>query len=254
MKNIEIIEVSKKIDAYIRGDLSKREIDELWLQFLNNPYYYELFETELHLRNLTQKNRNSGGLIIRKKNRYTILKQWVMVAAAVVIVVLAIQYYITESTPDLNTLAVTSISYHEMAAGNVERSNDENEIKVEIDMNRAMAAAYILNKDESIEMFRELKGSVVNESQRVRIEYNMAILHYNRSEFEQAKESFLTVINSDAIDGIYLERALWFLANTYLKMNDQDEAIKAVVRVKLLDGMNSELASILHEILKNRGV
>lgn len=252
MKNKESIEVSKQVDAYLRGKLSKREIDELWLQFLRNPYYFELFETELQLRNLTHKNRYTGDLINEKKNRNTIIKQLVMAAAACVIVVLVFQFYTSNSTPDLDTLALTSISYHEMAAGNVVRSDDVNVINVETGMNRAMAAAYQFNVDESIEMFRELKGSVVNDSQRGRIEYNLAILHYNRAEFELAKEAFIMVTNSDAVEEIYIERAWWFLANTYLKLNDQEEAIETILMVKHLNGMNRELAATLHEILMKR--
>lgn len=253
MKNKEAIEVSKQIDAYLRGKLSKREIDELWLLFLKTPKYYELFETELHLRNLIQKNRHAGGTIIRKRANKTRINQWVMAAAATVIVVLTIQFYVIDRTPDLDTLALTSISYNEMAAGNVVRSDDDHAINFESEMNRAAAAAHMLKKDESIEMFRELKRSVVNESQRGRIEFNMAILYYNSSEFELARDSFISVTNSDDVDEIYIERAWWFLANTYLKMNDQERAMEAVRKVKLLDGNNRELATRLHDTLNKRG-
>ncbi len=252
MKNKETIEISKRIDAYIRGNLSKNEIDELWLLFLKNPYYYELFETELHLRNLTQKNKHSGSKIIEKRDSRTNIKQWVMAAAATVIVVLTIQFYFLDSTPDIDTLALNSISYNEMAAGDAERSDDDFVINFETEMNRAMAAAYMLKKDESIEMFRELKGSVVNESQRVRIALNLAILYYNSSEFELARDSFITVTHSNAVDEIYVERAWWFLANTYLKMNDQERAMEAILKVKLLNGNNRDLASTLLDTLNER--
>ncbi len=253
MKNKETIEISKRIDAYIRGNLSKKEIDELWLLFLKNPHYYDLFETELHLRSLTLKNKHFGGKIIDKRGHKKRIKQWVMAAAATVIVVLTIQFYIIDTTPGIDTLALNSISYNEMAAGNVERSDDDFMINFETEMNRAMAAAYMLKKDESIEMFRDLKASVINESQRVRIEFNLAILYYNSSEFELARDSFITVTQSNAVDEIYIERAWWFLANTYLKMNDQEKAMEAVLRVKNLNGNNRDLATTLLETLNERG-
>lgn len=252
MKNKEKIEISKQIDAYIRGKLSKREIDSLWLQFLKNPNYYELFETELHLKKLTQNKWHSGELIIDKRDRKTSIKLWIMAAAATVIVALTIQFYITESESELDSLALSFIAYNEMAAGNVDRSDDEHTISVETDMNRAMAAAYMSNADESMEIFNDLKGSVANESQRARIEFNLAILHYNRSEFELARKSFITVKSSNAIDDIYVERAWWFLANTYLKLNDEEEAMEAIRNVKLLDGKNRDLASALLETLNKR--
>tara|TARA_R100001143_G_scaffold63267_1_gene69243 strand:- start:6188 stop:6952 length:765 start_codon:yes stop_codon:yes gene_type:complete len=253
MKNKEAIEVSKQIDAYIRGKLSTKEIDELWLLFLKNPNYYELFETELHLRNLIQKNRHAGGAIIEKRARKMRMYRWVVAAAAMVIVVLTLQFYVIESTPGLDTLALNTISYSEMAAGNVDRSDEEYVINFETEFNRATAAAYMLKKDESIEMFIELKRSVINESQRGRIEFNLAILYYNSSEFELARDSFITVTNFEELDEIYIERAWWFLANTYLKLNDQENAIEAIRMVKLLDGNNREIATRLLDTLNDRG-
>lgn len=253
MNKKETIEISKRIDAYIRGNLSKREIDELWLQFLKNPYFYELFETELHLRNLIQKNRHSRGLITKRRKRTASIKLWVMAAAATIIVILTIKVYFIDSTLDFDSLALSSIPYNEMAAGNVERSEDEFTISVETDMNRAMAVAYLFKEYEALEMYRELKSSAVNESQKIRIEFNMAILYYNRSEYKVARESFISVTDSKVIDKIYLERAWWFLANTYLKLNDQEKAKEAALTVKFLDGNNSESASTLLKALNKRG-
>lgn len=252
MKNKEMIEVSKQMDAYIRGNLSRREIDELWLQFLENPYYYQLFETELHLRNLIQKRGHSRGLFIGKWKRKTGMTYWIMAAAATVFIVLSFYLNISGTAPALDTFAISTISYNEMAAGNVERSEEDYVKNIETDMNRAMAAAYVFKVTESMDMFNELMSSAVNESQRTRIEFNLAILHYNRSEYELAKESFLTVINSNDIDEIYSERAWWFLANTYLKMNDQERAMKAILMVQLLNGNNREAASTLLNTLKKR--
>ena len=250
MKNKEAIEVSKRIDAYIRGKLSKSEIDELWLLFLKNPVYYELFETELHLKNLIQKHRYSGGLITPKSDGYKKMIYWSLAAAATVIFILTFQYYFTDQNPELDYLALTSIVYHEMADGNTERSDDEHTTDVETDINRAVAVAYMLKEDESIELFRELMDSEVSESQRVRIQFNMAILYYNLSEYESARDSFISVTNSEAIDEIYLERAWWFLANTYLKLNNQTEAMEAILMVKFLNGRNYIQASMLYETLE----
>lgn len=253
MNNKRAIEVSKKIDAYIRGNLSQREIDELWLLFLENPYYYELFETELHLRNLIQKERHSGGVITKKYDRQKRLIYWTLAAAATVIVVLISQLNFSESQSDLGSLALSKIEYHEMAAGNVERSDDNLIMSVETEMNRAMASAYMLREDEAILMFNELQKTTINESQKGRIDFNLAILHYNRDDYEQARDLFLSTIRSEAVDLIYIERAWWFLANTHLKLNEQTEAMEAILMVQFLDGRNSRSASMLYDALVKRG-
>ncbi len=52
MTNREIIRMQKLIEAYILGKLEQRTIDLLWIEFLKAPEWYDLFETELHLRSL----------------------------------------------------------------------------------------------------------------------------------------------------------------------------------------------------------
>ena len=52
MTEKEIIRMLKLIEAYILGKLDQREIDLLWIEFLKAPEWYDLFETELHLRSL----------------------------------------------------------------------------------------------------------------------------------------------------------------------------------------------------------
>ena len=53
--------IIKEINRYIKGELGPAEIDELWVEFLKNPEYYEWFETELHLIKLA-KDQKSGNI------------------------------------------------------------------------------------------------------------------------------------------------------------------------------------------------
>lgn len=41
------IEVLKTIHEYLKNNLSVDEIDELWIQFLENPDYFRWFEIEI---------------------------------------------------------------------------------------------------------------------------------------------------------------------------------------------------------------
>ena len=43
------IEMMKRIDRYIRGELNQQEIDELWIGFLEDPRWYDWYETKLQL-------------------------------------------------------------------------------------------------------------------------------------------------------------------------------------------------------------
>jgi len=43
------MQIQEKIEQYIRGELTHRQIDELWVEFLKAPEWYEYFDTWLHL-------------------------------------------------------------------------------------------------------------------------------------------------------------------------------------------------------------
>ena len=50
MNEKRIIDMMQRIDLYIRGKLNQQEIDELWIEFLKEPEWYKIFETDLHIR------------------------------------------------------------------------------------------------------------------------------------------------------------------------------------------------------------
>ena len=54
-------EIHIHIERYIRGKLTPDQIDELWIEFLRAPEWYDYFITELHLRALfkDKKGENS---------------------------------------------------------------------------------------------------------------------------------------------------------------------------------------------------
>jgi len=42
-------EIQEKIEKYMRGELTSEEEDDLWVEFLKDPIWYEYFDTWLHL-------------------------------------------------------------------------------------------------------------------------------------------------------------------------------------------------------------
>lgn len=52
MTEKDIIYIQKLIEDYLLGKLDQRQIDQLWIEFLKEPEWYDLYEAELHLRAL----------------------------------------------------------------------------------------------------------------------------------------------------------------------------------------------------------
>lgn len=44
--------IHQKISDYIHGKLSDEEVDQLWMNFLHQPVWYDYFITELTAKNL----------------------------------------------------------------------------------------------------------------------------------------------------------------------------------------------------------
>ena len=58
MNEKRIIDMMQRIEKYILGKITQKEIDELWIEFLIEPEWYSIFETDLHLRSLIRKKGN----------------------------------------------------------------------------------------------------------------------------------------------------------------------------------------------------
>jgi hypothetical protein len=59
MEEERIIEMMQALHDYIQGRLSDKEEDDLWVEFLLEPHWYNIFETELHLTHLAADNYSS---------------------------------------------------------------------------------------------------------------------------------------------------------------------------------------------------
>lgn len=51
-------EKQRKIEKYIRGELSANQINELWIEFIREPELYDYFNTYLHLIALAKDPRS----------------------------------------------------------------------------------------------------------------------------------------------------------------------------------------------------
>ena len=55
MTEKSIIEMMSRIDDYVRGRLTQEQIDELWIEFLKEPYWFRIFEIEVNIRDMIKQ-------------------------------------------------------------------------------------------------------------------------------------------------------------------------------------------------------
>lgn len=248
MNNEKKIEILKKIDRYIRGKLNQQEIDELWMIFLQHPETYKWFETELHLQSLIKKGKNpfadaekSTGQSepsdeSRKTSNIRSIRTWVMAAAASVLLVVGLQFFSMSEEESINKWALSSIDHTELMGADILRSDDEEAAEMDVLMNQALSAAYEEEFEEAIETFILLLEKEPSSLKKARIELNLGIIHYNLMDYEQAKQRFQSVLETDEIDPNFEEKAWWFLGNAQLNLQELSEARKAVFNAYSMDG------------------
>lgn len=255
MDNKEKIELLKQVDLYIRGELSQDEIDELWKILLQNPEYYDWFETEVHLQSLIRKgirpDFGKGSDSNTNSSIFQLYKGWIFAAAAAVILAVGLQFLSLDQPAEIHSLALAEIDPSNLTGADVLRSNSQSATDTDISVNEALASAYEGETDEAIEMFLNIlkETESISKRQRATAEMNLGILFYNKGEYEQAKKHFLTITEMEEIPEYQKEQSWWFLGNTYLNLNQLHEARDAVFEAYSFSGrFQSAALSLLKKL------
>lgn len=254
MKEQEKIQLLEKIDRYIKGELSQDEIDDLWKKFLQNPEWYDWFETELHLRSLIEKGLKPNFNTVEEPDgstKYTVkgYMTWVYAAAAAVILAIGLQFFNFEQGEPIPSFALTEIEQSNLIGADVLRSDDGPAANLDVAINDALATAYEGDRAQAIEKFQELLNQSTNNQQQARIEMNLGILFYNSGDYDSAKTHFQSIIEIENLEDYQMEKAWWFLGNALLNLDQPREARQAVFNAYNMNGRyQSEALSLLQKL------
>lgn len=256
MNDQEKIQLQRKIEQYIKGDLSQDEIDELWIEFLKHPEWYNWFETKVHLHSLIKKGKKPNFPTDENPSGATQssfdYKVWFYAAAAAVILAISLQFFTFEQEQPIQSLALTEIEQSNLIGADVLRSTDTPAENLDVAINDALATAYEGETEEAIEQFQDLLAESPNNEQRVRIEMNLGVLFYNSENYESAKTHFQSITETDGIEDYQEEKSWWFLGNVLLNLDQPRQAREAVFNAYSMDGQYQSAALALLKKLDKR--
>lgn len=252
-------EIIQEVERYIKGELTGAEIDALWMEFLKNPEYYHLFETDLHLRHLAAEAKKSGHNSLRAlkesdsisaaessgKPQKRSFAQWIGAMAAVVIFGLFIHFAILDKDDAFSSLALSGIGVENLSGTDIFRSEEESAGALDIAINQGVAYALSGSEQRAKTMFERVLERDPNNEQQARAQKNLGILLYNSGEFEMATDYLLRAAESTAISLYFQERACWYLGNSYLRLDQTEESKEALTKAIDLDGQFKEDAETL---------
>lgn len=244
-------EILKEIERYIKGELSQPEIDALWMEFLKNPEYYHLFETDLHFRQLAKESKSRGrnpfkhpksaeandeALSTQRTGFTNRVSLWFGAIAAIVIIGFGIHYSLIDKDSTFASYSMSQIDVNEMTGTDIFRSEEDVAGPLDIAINQGLAYAYSGNDNRAKTIFERVLDRNPNPEQKARAEMNLGILLYNQGEYELASDYLRRAADESEISEFFEERALWFLANTYLKQDMPEESKIALSRAIEIDG------------------
>lgn len=247
-------EISIQITRYIKGELNDREEDLLWIEFLKNPEYYELFETELNLADLYQNKKfridESNNRVREPKRLY---KAWPVAAAAAIILAALLYLFTFQNESGPASYALAEIELIEMLGSDIYRDDQSDVDELDQQINRSLSLALDGNSDQAYRVLNSLIQESVSNVQEIRILYNLGILAYNDGNFSRAIEHFSTIENLQYTEtpSYLYEHVKWYSVNIYLKNGDSERATTLLESILSEGGIHSEKAEQLLIELEN---
>lgn len=234
-------DIENRIDLYLKGRLSQDQIDDLWVELIENPECYDYLKTVVSLRNIykDQKINTQTPVYELGSPKVAVTREWFRyAAAAVVIVALGASSFLYFNSNQLQTLEPPSSLEHI-----VYRSVNNNDIDSSFDqLQAAIGMAVQGHTTSAILMLNQIHDEASDVGLQAEAILNIGIIEYNQDDFNAAARTFNRVANLDGIDMLIHERAMWNLAQSQVAMGDFIAARESVEKVIEMDGAHSRMA------------
>lgn len=238
------LELEKKIDAYIKGNLSEEEAQQLWQQLLKRPDYIELLETELGVKSILQQRdsddtdqetaANEKGIV------YTLYRsrKWIAAAAAVILLVVSINILQMNTHSSISEAALKDINLTEnLSSAQILRSQKSDMTPADSLLNRGFEAAISGDVNEALAMYNKIIDRYGDKPAVVQAHLNKGIIQYNSGEFKNSISSFMAVIKKAKSKSVEREKAYWYMGNAYVNLNQFSKAREAIQNTYSMDGI-----------------
>jgi len=227
-------DLEKRIEAYVDGDLSTREIDELWADLLDNEYYYDYMKSVASMKKVAE-DRQEKSRLQGSESQKTV---WLSAAAAILLMIGAATIFNISTEPAENVSPISSIEldYYRSADG-MAAENMESDV-----VRRAISTANTGDVAEALSLINEELQKENSDYKEAELLITSGSILYNSGRFADAIERFETAIDINYDDMMLRERNYWYLGNAYFQVNKLDEAKFALEQAFELNGAYSRVA------------
>ncbi len=241
--------LEKQIDAYIKGNLTESEAQELWVKLIERPDYIELLETELAVKTWFEQqdseskgrsNRAAPGTQEPQGFKYTLQHswKWATAAAVLIILIISVNLFRPGTEPPLHDLAITDINIAEnLITAPVVRSDTHRQSPVDSMLNHGYQLAISGDLEKAVAIYNDIIEQFSDSPATAKAYLNKGIIQYNKDLYQEAISSFDMALNTVREDPVTEEKAYWYLGNAYINTDNLQQARDAIHKAYMMDNI-----------------
>jgi len=233
-------ELEEKIDRYVSGNLSEKEIDELWSEIIFDDYYYDYLKTVASLKGLANGEKRKKIHLLKSQSplRY-------FAAAAVVIIAAGLILFnvYTEQQFPVEPIGSIELDYYRSAEG-VTEITDISELIMDV-----ISEANRGNVSNAISLIEDNLEAVSAPEDKAQLLATAGSIYYNEGMYNEAADYFERSLDYEIENVILQEQNYWYLGNTYFQLNRIEEARTTLEKAYELNGAYSRIAERYIEAL-----
>ena len=238
-------ELEFKIDLYVNGKLNQDQVDELWSELIQDSYYLDYTKSVANIKAVIEEQRSKNKVTPVYKLR-KVINYGAAAAIAIIIGVLGIMNY--SSNDSLEGI----VALEQLDLGNI-RGADDSPSNTNFDIiKEAIELATNGNVESAISL---LESELLKENESIKVaemSLTLGSIQYNYGEYNSALINFNRVVNQETIEDQTLEKAYWYLGNTYFQLDQLEEAEIAFQKTFELNGAYSRISKSYLDALSKK--
>lgn len=244
-RNDQLLEFEERVDRFITNKLAQDQINELWIEVIEDKRKYEYLKTAAALTRYFAKTPSESGvqsinqekLILRKQRLNKIRNIAAAAGISIAVGVSSVYLYSLESYDTIAPLA--TLDYATLRAAT---ADNDLLMQADRDMQDAISLAQAGQFDLAIHRLQEVFDSTVPNATKAEVLMSMGIIEYNRGDFRTAERNFTQILADYPEDLQLTEQATWYLAQSQLAQGNIDVAKLTLQTVQNYGGAHSRAA------------
>lgn len=235
IESIHKDKIDKKIEQYVNGELSEKQIESLWAELIRDDHHIDYLKSVANLKQLIQEKK-------RKKRKAKKRKYWsYSTAAAILLLVTALfvfDFLQPTSDTEIQPIDQIELDYYRSAEGTITDQEDPQLVREAIEM----ANTGQFNK--AVTMLEEELQSAEDPQWISELNLNLGSLHYNEGNYQEAMTYFDSVLELDeeSVTVLNREKAHWYIGNVYFQMDELESARHHIEEAYELNGAYRRVA------------